>query len=75
MNNVFERVQEILQNVFPDHIIMHNTHFIDGLGMDSIDSMSFVMALEDEFNVNISENDWARVRTVSDVVRIISQEV
>ena len=74
MNNTFERVQEILQNAYPDHIILYDTNLINVLGMDSIGSMGFVMALGDEFEVPIPEQDWERVKTVSDVVKILSNE-
>ncbi len=45
--------------------------FIEDLGADSLDIVELVMALEEEFNVEISDEDAEKIRTVKDVVTYI----
>jgi acyl carrier protein len=45
--------------------------FIEDLGADSLDIVELVMALEEEFNVEISDEDAEKIRTVKDVVSYI----
>jgi acyl carrier protein len=45
--------------------------FVDDLGADSLDIVELVMALEEEFNIEISDEDAEKIRTVKDVVTYI----
>ncbi len=45
--------------------------FIEDLGADSLDIVELVMALEEEFNIEISDEDAEKIRTVKDVVTYI----
>ena len=45
--------------------------FIEDLGADSLDIVELVMALEEEFNIEISDEDAEKIRTVKDVVGYI----
>jgi acyl carrier protein len=44
---------------------------IEDLGADSLDIVELVMALEEEFNIEISDEDAEKIRTVKDVVGYI----
>jgi len=46
--------------------------FVDDLGADSLDVVELVMALEEEFNIEIPDEDAEKTKTVSDVVNYIS---
>src|SRR5208282_4449443 len=48
-----------------------DSSFIEDLGADSLDIVELVMALEEEFNVEISDEDAEKIRTVKDVVTYI----
>ena len=48
-----------------------NTSFKDDLGADSFDLFELVMALEDEFDVEIPADDLANINTVNDVVEYL----
>lgn len=48
-----------------------NTSFKDDLGADSLDLFELVMALEDEFDVEIPADDLADINTVNDVVEYL----
>ncbi|MBN1829571.1 MAG: acyl carrier protein [Deltaproteobacteria bacterium] len=45
--------------------------FIDDLGADSLDIVELVMAMEDNFNIEISDEDLAKIKTVQDAVEYI----
>ncbi len=44
---------------------------VDDLGADSLDIVELVMALEEEYEIEISEEDGEKIRTVGDVVTYI----
>ena len=47
--------------------------FVDDLGADSLDTVELVMALEEEFNIEISDEDAEKIKTVSDAVSYIQE--
>ena len=48
-------------------------HFIDDLGADSLDTVELVMALEEEFGIEISDEDAEKIQTVGDVQKYIEE--
>ena len=46
--------------------------FIDDLGADSLDTVELVMAFEEEFDLEIPDEDAEKMRTVADVVSYVS---
>ncbi len=55
--------------------IAENAHFQDDLGADSLDQVELVMALEEEFDVQIPDEDAEKIRTVSDAVKYIEEKL
>jgi len=51
--------------------ITDETHFINDLGADSLDTVELVMELEDEFGINISDEEAEKIQTVGDAVKYI----
>jgi len=49
--------------------------FIDDLGADSLDTVELVMALEEEFNAEIPDEDAEKLRTVGDAITYIDQKL
>ncbi|MFB5191532.1 acyl carrier protein [Alicyclobacillus fastidiosus] len=73
-NDTFERVKKIVVDrlsVDADKISMEAT-FKDDLGADSLDIVELIMELEDEFDLEISDEDAEKISTVGDVVTYIS---
>lgn len=74
MNTIQERVIDITAKnlrVEKDKII-EGASFVDDLGADSLDTVELVLALEEEFNVEIPDEAAEKIRTVSDAVAYIS---
>lgn len=46
---------------------------LDRFVADSLDVVEFVMALEDEFDLNIPEKDYDQIRTIDDLIRYIER--
>ena len=46
--------------------------FVDDLGADSLDLVELIMAMEEEFGMEIADEDAEKLRTVQDVIRFIS---
>ena len=47
--------------------------FIEDLGADSLDTVELVMALEEEFDIEISDEDAEKIQTVQDAVDYITE--
>lgn len=48
--------------------------FIDDLGADSLDIVELVMAMEEEFDLEIPDEDAEKLRTVSDVTKYLQEK-
>ena len=74
---VFDKVKEIIveQLGVAETAITPDASFIDDLGADSLDIVELVMALEEEFDIEIPDADAEKVVTVSDVVEYIKDNV
>lgn len=74
---VFERVKAIIveQLGVQDSAVTMEASFIDDLGADSLDIVELVMALEEEFDIEIPDSDAEKVVAVSDVVDYIKENV
>ena len=48
--------------------------FVDDLGADSLDTVELVMAFEEEFNVEVPDEDAEKLQTVGDVVKYIEEK-
>ncbi len=48
--------------------------FVDDLGADSLDTVELIMALEEEFNVEIPDEDAEKMSKVSDVIKYVAEK-
>ncbi len=53
--------------------ITPESHFIDDLGADSLDTVELVMQLEEEYGLEIPDEDAEKIQTVGDVVKYIEE--
>ena len=74
---VFEKVKETIieQLGVADTAVTTEASFIDDLGADSLDIVELIMALEEEFDMEIPDSDAEKVVTVGDVVDYIKENV
>ena len=73
----FEKLQKIISevlNVDQDEITMDTT-FIDDLGADSLDVFQIIMGIEEEFDIEISNEDAENIVTVRDAVEQIKNAI
>ncbi|AJC73363.1 acyl carrier protein [Pseudothermotoga hypogea DSM 11164 = NBRC 106472] len=70
---VFEKVTSILSDKLgvKQDKIEENSKLIDDLGADSLDLVDLVMALEEEFDVKIADDQLQKISTVKDVIDYI----
>ena len=74
---IFEKVKGIIveQLGVTEATVTAESSFIDDLGADSLDIVELVMALEEEFDMEIPDTDAEKVVTVGDVVDYIKEHV
>jgi acyl carrier protein len=67
------RVKEIIveQLGVNESEVIPGAKFIDDLGADSLDLVELVMALEEEYNMEISDEDAEKIQTVGDAIEYI----
>ena len=49
--------------------------FIDDLGADSLDIVELVMAMEEEFDIEIPDEDAERIQTIKDVISYVKEKI
>lgn len=73
LNDVDTRVKKIIVEqlgVDPAEVTIQ-AHFVNDLGADSLDTVELVMALEEEFNAEIPDEDAEKIQTVGQAVEYI----
>jgi acyl carrier protein len=77
MSNVAERVQAIIveQLGVDEKEVTESASFIDDLGADSLDTVELVMAFEEEFDLEIPDEDAEEITTVRDAVTYIEEKL
>ena len=71
--SVEEKVKEIIVDQFgvDEKQVNSEASFIDDLGADSLDTVELVMALEEEFGIEIPDEDAEKIATVQNAVDYI----
>ena len=74
---IYNKVKDIIveQLGVAETAITPEASFIDDLGADSLDIVELIMALEEEFDLEIPDNDAEKVVTVNDVVEYIKDNI
>ena len=69
-----------VKKIVADHLgideakVTEEASFIDDLGADSLDTVELVMAFEEEFGSEISDNEAEKILTVGDAVKFIERK-
>ena len=75
--DTMERVKKIIvdQLGVEEEKVKVDSSFIDDLGADSLDIVELIMAFEEEFDIEIADEDAQKMRTVSDVIEYLKDKV
>ena len=70
---VFEKIRKILCEQFEleeDRVTMES-NLIGDLGADSLDVIDLAMSIEDEFDIEVPDEEIEKIKTVGDIVRFV----
>ena len=75
MSDIEARVKKSIaeQLGVPEADVSNEKAFVADLGADSLDTVELVMALEDEFGIEIPDEEAEKIKTVGDAVRFIEE--
>ena len=75
MSSVEERVKQIVveQLGVSEDEVSGDSSFVDDLGADSLDTVELVMAFEEEFGIDIPDEDAEQMRTVGDAIKYLNE--
>ena len=75
--NIEEKVKEVIieQLNITEEECVPDAAFIDDLGADSLDIVELIMAMEDNFGMDISDDDLMKIRTVQDIIDYIKERM
>lgn len=73
--DIYSKVKEIVveQLGVDEEEVNEQASFVDDLGADSLDIVELVMALEEEFDLEIPDEDAEKIKTVGDAVSYIKE--
>lgn len=74
----FEKLQDIIadvMNIEDKDIITMDSTFVDDLGADSLDIFQIIMGIEEEFDIEIANEEAEHIVTVSDAVEEIRNAI
>lgn len=70
--DTYDKIVEILEE-FTEEAVTPESHIIHDLGLDSLDTVEFVIRLEEEFDIEINDSDASETQVVKDIVALLSQ--
>ncbi len=75
MNSIEERVKKIVveQLGVKEEDVNNDASFVDDLGADSLDTVELVMALEEEFDTEIPDEEAEKIRTIQQAIDYIKK--
>ena len=74
-----ENVQERVKNIIVEQLgveadqVKPEAQFVNGLGADSLDTVELIMALEEEFDIEIPDEKAEKIKTVGEAIDYIEQ--
>ncbi|TAL38712.1 MAG: acyl carrier protein [Spirochaetes bacterium] len=73
----FEKIKKIIvdQLGVDESEVTEDASFMDDLGADSLDTVELVMALEEEFGIEIPDEDAEKLQTVGDALKYIQSKL
>ena len=77
MADIEEKIRKIIceQLDVPEDEVVTNASFVDDLGADSLDQVELIMAMEEEFDISIPDEDAEKIGTVRDAIDYIKKAI
>ena len=73
---IFDRIATIIQErQGEDFVVTENLSLKDDLDADSVDLMEFILTIEDEFGIEISDEEIDQLQSVADVLKTIKEKI
>ena len=73
---IFDRIATIIQErQGEDFVVTENLSLKDDLDADSVDLMEFVLTIEDEFGIEISDEEIDQLQSIADVLKAIKEKI
>ena len=75
MSDLVERIKKIIceQLDVAEEDVVPSASFVDDLGADSLDQVELIMAMEEEFNVSITDEDAEKIVTVQNAIDYVKK--
>ncbi len=77
MGEIEEKVKKIIceQLDVAEEDVVPEASFVDDLGADSLDQVELIMAMEEEFDISIPDEDAEKIATVKDAIEYIQKAI
>lgn len=77
MNDTFDRIKKIMTEIsdISAEKITPEASFTEDLNIDSLDNVEFIMALEEQFEIEIPDEDAEKFLTVKDAVDYVDEKI
>ena len=75
MSDIADKIKKIIceQLDVPEEEVVPEASFVDDLGADSLDQVELIMAMEEEFDVSIPDEDAENIGTVQDAIDYVQK--
>ena len=77
MSDVESKIKKIIceQLDVPEADVVPEASFVDDLGADSLDQVELIMAMEEEFDVSIPDEEAENIGTVQDAINYVNKAI
>jgi acyl carrier protein len=75
--NVEAKIKEIIEYKLGvgEERLVPQALLLNDLGADSLDDLEIIMAIEDEFDIEISDEDAEKIKTVEDAIKYVTERI
>lgn len=72
---VFEKIKKIILDELdvPEEKVTMDANLVDDLGADSLDAIELVMEIEEEFSIEVKNEDFDSIKTIGDMVKYVEE--
>tara|TARA_R100001377_G_scaffold50852_1_gene29665 strand:- start:2587 stop:2832 length:246 start_codon:yes stop_codon:yes gene_type:complete len=70
---IMDRVNRVLHEELdiPEGTILQDSHILNDLGADSLSSVEIILCMEEEFGIEMDDNDIDNIHKVKDIVKVV----